>query len=342
MRFLISISLFLLLALPVVPAVLPQDVFERAEECYRAGKTAEAEALYSRVASSHANFRQTLVRLGTIYYATGRAALAEERFRQALRIQETADILALLAGSQFNQKKFDDAHKSATRALSLNPRHVKAYTALGMIYTALKSWPDADAAYREALRLEPKDSSTWYLQGRSYYLRNEFVKAREAFETALKLSPESLRVYENLALTLDLLGDWSAAQKVFEAGVRENRNRERGEARIHIAYGTFLFKLHRLEESRGQLEEAVRLEPENPEAYYELSKTLFGLRRLGDAANAAETALRVGEADYRVHFLLSRIYTALGDKAAASRHAELAATLADPAPASGRKQPPTN
>lgn len=148
MRFAVTISLFLLLALPIVPAVLPQDVFERAEECYRVGKTAEAEALYSRVASSHPNYRQTLVRLGTIYYATGRPALAEERFRAALQLRESPEVPTLLAGALFNQEKYDEAYKSVTRALSLDPRHVKAYPAL--VVTLLYRAPLAASSFRRA------------------------------------------------------------------------------------------------------------------------------------------------------------------------------------------------
>ena len=327
MRIAISTCLLFLLAHPAV--CVPQDAFERAEELYRAGRISEAETLYSRVEASDPEYREALTRLGTIYYATARPAMAEERLRAALQLRESADVLTLLAGAQFNQEKFHEAYKSAKRALTLDPKHTKAYTALGMIYTALKNWPDADTAYREALRLEPNDSSTWYLQGRSYFLRNEFVKAREAFESALKLNPQSIRVYENLALALDLLGDPKAAQKVFEDGIRENRKRTEPEGRIYVAYGDFLFKQDRLEESRLELEEAVRVEPDNSEAHYELSKTLFALKKLKEAASEAETALRVGKPDYRVHFLLSRIYTALGDEQAASRHADQAAKLAD-------------
>jgi Flp pilus assembly protein TadD len=331
-RIAISTCLLYLLFNPAV--CVPQDTFARAEELYKAGRIQQAEALYSRVAASDPEYRQALVRLGTIYYATERPALAEDRFRTALQLRESAGVLTLLAGAQFNQEEFDEAYKSAKRALELDPKQTKAFAALGMIYTALKNWPDADAAYAESLRLDPKDSTTWYLRGRSYYLRNEFAKAREAFESALKLNPQSIRVYENLALTLDLLGDPKAAEKTFENGVRENRKRVQPEGRIYVAYGSFLFKEDRLEESRRALDEAVRLEPRNPEAHYELAKTLLGMKELKEAAAQGEIAVRVGKPDYRVHFLLSRIYTALGDELAASRHAEEAAKLADAAQSS--------
>jgi len=326
-RLAISTCLLFLLAHPAV--CVSESNFDRAEELYGAGKISEAETLYRRVAAADPEYRQALVRLGTIYYATARPALAEDRFRAALQIRASADVLTLLAGAQFNQEKLEDAYKSAKRAVELDSKHTKAYTALGMIYTALKNWPDADAAYGEALRLEPMDSTTWYLQGRSYYLRNEFEKARGAFESARNLNPQSIRTYENLALTLDLLGDPKAAGNIFEDGIRENRKLREPEGRIHIAYGEFLFKQDRLRESRLALEEAARLEPDNPEAHYALAKTLFGLKEMKRAAEEGETALRTGKPDYRVHFLLSRVYTALGDDQSASRHADAAARLGD-------------
>jgi tetratricopeptide (TPR) repeat protein len=198
-----------------------------------------------------------------------------------------------------------------------------------MIYTARKDWPDADAAYREALRLDAKDSSTWFLLGRSYFLRNEFGKAREAFETAIQLNPQSVRAYENLALTLDLLDDPSGAEKSFREGVRLSRSATQPDARVQVDYGVFLFKLDRLEESQTQLGEAVKADPKNADAHYELARVLFRLKDWKEAAQEGEAALRAGGPNSRVHFLLSKVYTALGETDRAASHAAEAARLGE-------------
>jgi protein O-GlcNAc transferase len=328
-HFAVSLLVVLSLLLPAPQGQLSDDDFTRAERNYQEGRLAEAEALYARIGPGHPDYPQAQLHLATIFYSTGRPALAERCFRENLRFRESAEVYSLLAGAQFNQEKFDDALESAKKALALDPKNAKAYTALGMVYTARKDWPHADAAYSEALRLDPKDSSTWFLQGRCYFLRNEFAKAREAFETALKLYPQSVRTYENLALTLDLLGQPAAAEIMFLRGVEANRRAARPEARIYIAYAAFLFKIDRLEESETQLREAVKVEPQNPEVRYELARVLSRRKQWKEAASQAEAALRAGKPDYRVHFLLSRIYTALGDPQAASFHAQRAAQLAD-------------
>lgn len=275
------------------------------------------------------DYLQALLRLGTIYYSTARPAQAEKCLQEYLGLKQTAEAFSLLAGAQFNLEKFDQAYSSAQKALRLDPKYAKAYTALGMISTARKDWPGADAAYRESLRLDDKDASTWFLSGRSYFLRNEFGKAREAFEALIKLNPKSIRAHENLGLTLNLLGDAAGAETAFREGVRLSHNSPLPDPRVQVAYGVFLFKLDRLEESRSQLNEAAKADPKNSEAHYELARVLFRLKQGQAAAQEGEAALRTGGPDYRVHFLLSRIYTAMGDDQRASAHAAEAARLGD-------------
>ncbi len=328
-RIIALICFFFWLGNPTAIPQNPESDFARAEASLREGRIAEAESLYSKVGKADPDYLPALLRLGTIYYSTARPARAEKRFQEFLASKQTAEVFCLLSGAQFNLEKFDEAYESAKKALSLDPKYAKAYTALGMIYTARKDWPDADAAYRESLRLEDKDSSTWFLVGRSYFLRNEFGKAREAFEASIKLNPRSTRTYENLGLTLDLLGDRTGAEKAFREGVRLSRNSPSPDVRVQVAYGVFLFKLNRLEESRSQLSEAAKTDPKNSEPHYELARVLFRLKQGKAAAEEGEAALRLGEPDYRVHFLLSRIYAALGDNERASAHAAEAARLGE-------------
>jgi len=323
------ICLATLLGVPAAQPQIPAGDLARAEALLRVGKIAEAESLYSKVGKSDPDYPQALLRLGTIYYSTGRPALAEKCFQEYLTLKQTAEAFCLLAGAQFNLERFDQAYESTKKALRLDTKYAKAYTALGMIYTARKDWTDADAAYRESLQLNDRDSSTWFLLGRSYYLRNEFGKAREAYEAAVKLNPQSIRTYENLALTLDLLGDPAAADKAFREGVRLSRGAPQPDARVQVAYGVFLFKLDRLEESRAQLSEAVKANPQNADAHYELGRVLFRLKEWKAAAGEGEAALRTGGPDYRVHFLLSKIYTTLGETEKASSHAADAARLGE-------------
>lgn len=307
--------------------VFGEDVFQEAERLYEQEDLARAEQLYARVQPDDSRYPQALLRLGTIYYATGRPALAERALTQCLRRKESAEAYRLLAGAQFNQKKFPQAYESARNALRLDPHYAKAYTTLGMIYTATNDWPDAKASYEQALRLNPRDADTWFMLGRANFIRDDFARAREAFETALRLDPQQVRAYENLGLTLDLLNDPAAAEKSFQEGARVNRLRKHPDPRLHISYGTFLSKANRADESLTQFREAVRVTPEDPAALFELANQLARMKRWEEAAQEGEAAARADSRNPRVHFLLARAYTALGKPDLAAQHAREAARL---------------
>jgi superkiller protein 3 len=329
MGFLKRSLLLVLLLSPLIRPIFGDDVFQAAERLYQEGELARAELLYARVKPIDSQYPQALVRLGMIYYTTGRPAQAEESLRNSLKYKESAIVYSFLAGAQFNQKKFVEARDSALNALRIDTRCAQAYTTLGMIYTATNDWPTAQAAYQQALRVNPEDANTWFLLGRAYLFRDDFTDAQQAFEKSLRLDARQLRTYENLARTLDLMNEPSRAEEIFREGTRVSRQRKHPDAAIFLAYGAFLSKLDRPPESLAQFREAVRLAPQDAEARYELANQLFRMKQWQEAAQEGEIALRLGRSEYRVHYLLARAYTAIGESAQASQHAQEAAALAD-------------
>ncbi len=324
----VILLLFVYMILVATPArAWHADDFKAAEEFYRRGDFAQAVQLFSKIPPGDRDYPAAQLRLGTIYYATGRPALAEKAFAECLRQKESAEVYTLLAGAQFNQKKFPQAYESAKQALRLDPKYAKAFTALGMIYTATNDWPDAKAAYDQALRLNPRDADTWFMLGRARYFRDDFAGAREAFEAVIRLDPQQVRAYENLGLTLDLLNDPAAAEKAFREGSRVNQLRKHPEARLYISYGTFLSKTGRADESLAQFREAARAAPHDADARFELANQLARMQRWDEAAREGEVAAQVDPGNPRVHFLLARIYTALGKPDLAAEQARAAKAL---------------
>jgi len=317
----------------LVAASLYASDFERAEALFKKGELAQAEALYSGIAPTDPNYPQALLRLGKILYVTERPALAEQKFLAYLKFHQSAEAYCLLAGTQFNQKKFTEAYDSAQRSLQLDPAYAKAYTALGMIDTAVGNRPDAKSAYQQALKLNPRDADTWYMLGRSYFLWDEFGEAKEAFQASLRLDPGQVRAYENLSWTLDLLNEPDEAEKNYRQGIRASERRKSADPHIYIAFGKFLSKRGRAAEGVAELRAAVQVAPRDSEAHYELATQLFNAKDLSEARKEGETALLLGSGDYRVAYLLARICTALGDSPAASKYAQVAASLAQNNPA---------
>jgi len=321
----ILIFLMVGLVLPVTPLWTSDSDFLAAERLYRAKEFSQAEQLYSKVETNNANFAVAQLRLGTIYYLTGRPAQAEKCFSICLRYKGTPEAYCLLAGAQFNQGKLNLATNSAQQALRLNPKFANAYTVLGMVHTAEKDFSHAQADYGEALKLNDNDSDTWFMLGRALFLHDDFTAAARAFERALKVNPQSVRSYENLARTKDILGDPKGTETCYEEGLHVSRTQNLFDPHLYVAYGEFLLKLNRLADSQRVAEEGLRTAPRDAELHYELSKVNFRMNHLKEAAQEGETALSLGGPDYRVDFLLAQIYTAMGNPQEASKHASRAA-----------------
>jgi tetratricopeptide (TPR) repeat protein len=324
-----GILLIILLFARLVLASQGESNFAAAEKLYAAGKLAEAEAVYQTIGNADQDFSRALRRLGAIYYLTERPALAEEKFALYAKLQDSAEAYTLLAGVQFDMRKFDTANESAERAIHLDPSYYKAFTALGMIHAALGDWPGAEKAYDEALRLNGRDADSWFLLGRGYFLRNDFGKAKDAFQKSLNLSPQQVRNYTNLALAAEAMGEDEAVENVLQQGVKVGESLAQPDVAAAVDYGIFLLEHGRDAESMAVLRQAIKASPRNGKIHYELARCLFRRKQFEEAAAEAEDALRISGPGYKVHYLLSRIYTALGDTQNAARHAEEASHLAD-------------
>ena len=123
---LVALAIWIVLTGTLLRAWLGDD-FETAERLFRQTECGRAEALFSKISPGELSYPLALLRLGTIYYATGRPVLAERALTECPRSKPSAEAYRVLAGAQFNQKKFPQAY-SARSALRLDPHYAEAYT----------------------------------------------------------------------------------------------------------------------------------------------------------------------------------------------------------------------
>ena len=144
-----------------------------------------------------------------------------------------------------NLDQLQAALDEANRAIALDARYAKGYMLAGRVCSALEQWDAAQRFFETAQRLDPRDLDAWYFSGRAFYVANRFERAIAAFEQALRDGAELSRVYENLGLAQDALGQFDAAEKSFRKAV----DLANGASRPYLAYGAFLFRQTRAAES---------------------------------------------------------------------------------------------
>jgi tetratricopeptide (TPR) repeat protein len=221
-----------------------------------------------------------------------------------------------LGAALFNLNQLEAAAEQARRALELDGNYARAYALLGRVHTEQKDWRLAEEAYQTALRLDGQDRDTWYFLGRCYYEENRFKPALEAFQRALSLKAEYSRTYENLALTYEALSQYGAAEKAYRRAIELAGSHYRP----FFAYGVFLYKQMRTEESLLMLQKSVQADPNAAEARFRLGTVLLRMGRLEAAAAQTERALDLAR-ECRFRYQLIRIYIQQGRMAEADEQA---------------------
>jgi tetratricopeptide (TPR) repeat protein len=245
-------------------------------------------------------------------YRSLRAAEAVSLYRQYLaRYRDRADVRVYLGGSLLNLDQFQGALDEANRAIALDARYAKGYILAGRVCAAREQWDLAQRFFGTAQHLDPRDLDTWYFSGRAFYDANHFEQAIKAFDRALRAGAEQSRVYENLGLSQDALGQFDAAEKSFRKAV----DLAGGAWRPYLAYGAFLFRQDRAAESLPGLRQALALAPADTGVRFELARVLYHENSMAEAARVLEPALPSNEC--RVHNLLARIYSARGESSLA-------------------------
>ena len=240
------------------------------------------------------------------------ASRAVSLYRQYLaRYPDRADVRVYLGGALLNLYQMQDAFDEAQRAIALDAHYAKGYILAGRVCAAREQWAPAQEFFKKAQTLDPRDLDARYFSGRAYYDANRFERSIEAFEQALKLDAEQGRIYENLGLAQDALGNSAAAEK----SLRKAVELARGAWRPYLAYGAFLFRQGRAPEGLPLLRQAVAAAPGSTDARFELARLLYHQGSLAEAATALEPALPSNEC--RVHSLMARIYYARGENSRA-------------------------
>ena len=240
-------------------------------------------------------------------YRSLRAAEAVGLYRQYLALYpDRADVRVFLGGALLNLGQLDAAFDEANRAIALDDRYAKGYILAGRVCAAREQWDRAQGFFETAQRLDKRDPDAWYFSVRAFYDANRFEPAIAAFEQALRAGAEQSRIYENLGLAQDALGQFGAAEKSFRKAV----DLAGAAWRPYLTYGAFLFRQNRPAESLRMLREALALAPAAVDVRFELARVLYHENSLAEAAQVLDPARPSNEC--RVHNLLARIYSASG------------------------------
>jgi len=102
----------------------------------------------------------------------------------------------------------------------------RALYALGMAESARQNWPAARVAFLESLRLDRTNAEAWYDLAFAYVQDGDFVNAEAAFRNSIiHKSIDSAWSHNNVGVILALRGEFSSAEREFEAALKSSGDR---------------------------------------------------------------------------------------------------------------------
>jgi tetratricopeptide (TPR) repeat protein len=219
-------------------------------------------------------------------------------------------------------------------ALSLNPDCSEAPVVKAHLANRSGRMREAREALEMAAGADPPNAEAHYQLGVWCFRGKQRAEAVPHFEKVVTLRRRDARALDYLALSLEALGEAEAAERTYRKALAVNDG-PFFDSFVDHNYRRFLAKQGRLQESRTHLDRAVTLLPERRTVYYERAKLSVAARDYASARGDAERALALRDPDglvldLQVYYLLTNVYSRLGETELAGKYAALSRTTPIP------------
>ena len=201
------------------------------------------------------------------------------------------------------QGKFSKALEYNKRVISVNAKDAEGYNNLGLCYKNLNLIEDSISSFKEAIRLNSTYADAYYNLSNVYDLQGNYNYSFEANLQAVTYNTKNIKAYTQLGVKMMARGRNEDALAHLESG----RALAPDDSELGICYSTCLIRLDRCHEAKNCLNEILKHDPDNSDAYTNLGHALMYEGNSSEAVLALEKAISLNETNAKSHFNLSQI-----------------------------------
>jgi protein O-GlcNAc transferase len=181
-----------------------------------------------------------------------------------------------------------------------NPRDARAWFLLGACHHRANKLQDALQALEKALSLEPHHIQARCAKGVVLCDLGRREEALHVFRKALRLAPTDAQLLLNMGIVLEQRGDLHSALERYDLALRHHPEF----ASALLNRGSLLTRLGRLEDALGNNQRLVHLHPDWEDAQFNLGEVLLALGRWEAALATYGRAVRINPRFAKVHFAM--------------------------------------
>lgn len=328
---------------PAHPSLSHTPQFEAAMRHHQAGQLQQAESLYRQILQATPNDAEALHGLGLIAYQVGQFQAAVDLMGRAIAARPgVARFHNHLAGALQGLGRLDEARAQFERALALNPQSATVLNNFGNLLRrvgrieqaidyfgrAIEASPamvearvnlaaalvdagradEAVVVAREAVSLHPALAEAHNNLANALKAAGHLEAAAEEACTSLRLKPN----YRDANLTLGHIRSAQArhaeAADVYQTAIASGG----GDAPTLNMLAVALLHVHRIEEARAAIEQAIQLQPDFAAARLTLGRIQLAEDRVGEAAVSLNLSVALAPTSADAWWSLSTALARLG------------------------------
>ncbi|MFC1701998.1 tetratricopeptide repeat protein, partial [Pseudomonadota bacterium] len=191
------------------------ELISAARKLHKAGKIAEAEAIYLDILENYPEHAQARHLLGVVCLQRGQLPEAEDNLRKAIALDnKQAAFYSNLGNVLGVQNRTEEAYQCFTQALRLDPKNLSA---LSNVATALLSMDRASEAKPYCLRIldiVPDDTNARLNLAAALIEERDTHAAIAVLREALEIQPQDIDLLFQLASALELVNQLDEASAI--------------------------------------------------------------------------------------------------------------------------------
>ena len=224
---------------------------------------------------------------------------------------QAAELYALLGALEFVGQRIESAARALRHSDSLAPLSDRDRFTLSMALARLGDAGGARAELGRLNRAHPQQPLYLYWLGRLDYDQRRYEDSAAKLLRVVELDPQSSRAYDNLGLSLDMLGRYDEALNAFGKAVELNRKLPQPSPWPAHNLGSLLLRLDKPEQAETALRESLRYDPRFAAAHYRLGRVLEKAGRDEPAIEEYRAAVSLDPSLAEAYYSLGLLYRRL-------------------------------
>jgi Flp pilus assembly protein TadD len=274
------------------------------------GQTDDAIGVIEKVKSTSPAGPVFVTLLGDAYFKKGDLNRAEEKYLQALAVQQ-GNVEAVLGLARVAQNRGDAKNTLAylARARELAANSPELLYKIGMAALGLKIYDEAQGALEQAVRFKPNDASYLTALGAAWLKKADLLTSEQNFRRAIELQPDNPQTQLYLGYVLYKQKKFSEARVYLEKSAKT----ESSIPEPFYYLGLIAQEENEDERAVALLEKAIQAAPSFGHAHVALGASYLKLKDYQHAQKELELGASLNPDDSKAHYQLAVLYARLKD-----------------------------